>query len=105
MAQTPARRRSKRRRTARPRKSKTQLKRQRSIAHFAGLAAQTSPHVLRLYRRGLLAAPLGVDQTTIWRWRKSGVLPPLIQVGSVRGWTQEMIEGVLRQRPTTEVTP
>jgi predicted DNA-binding transcriptional regulator AlpA len=95
----------KQRRNAKPRKSETQLKRQRSIARFAGLAAQTSPHPLKLYRRGLLAALFGVDQCTIWRWRKNGTLPPPVEIGSVVGWTQEMIEPLLKQRPAAEATP
>jgi excisionase family DNA binding protein len=31
-----------------------------------------------------LADRLGVSDTTIWRWRKNGMLPPLVKMGRAR---------------------
>lgn len=57
------------------------------------------PHPLRIYRTTRLARLLSVDVTTIWRWRKSGVLPPPVEIGpGVRGWTEEQLKDFLDQR-------
>jgi predicted DNA-binding transcriptional regulator AlpA len=52
-------------------------------------------HPLRLFRPTRLARLLGVDPSTIWRWRKTGVLPPPVEIGGIIGWTEEMLRDVL----------
>jgi predicted DNA-binding transcriptional regulator AlpA len=56
------------------------------------------PHPFRLYRTERLAELFGVDRATIWRWQKSGVLPPFVEIGGVRGLTEEQVAQVLAQR-------
>lgn len=54
-------------------------------------------HPLRLFRPTRLARLLGVDASTIWRWRRDGVLPPPVEVGGITGWTEEQIREVLHK--------
>lgn len=57
---------------------------------------------LRLIRTNRLAKLLDVDQSTIWRWRQTGVLPEPIQIGGVRGWLQPQLEELLaKSQPKT----
>jgi predicted DNA-binding transcriptional regulator AlpA len=57
------------------------------------------PHPLRFYRPGRLAELLDVDDATIWRWRKSGILPPPSEISpGIRGWTEEQIRELIEQR-------
>ncbi len=51
-------------------------------------------HPLQLFRVGRLAEIFDVDPSTIFRWRKEGVLPPFREVGGVRGLTGEQITEV-----------
>jgi hypothetical protein len=61
-----------------------------------GKAAVIGDHPLQLYRPGRLARLLDVHLTTLWRWRKDGLLPPPVQVGpNVRGWTYEQVAHLL----------
>lgn len=55
-------------------------------------------HPLRLYRPRRLAHLLDVDESTVWRWRKSGVLPPPVEIGGVRGWTEAQLQAVFARR-------
>jgi hypothetical protein len=52
-------------------------------------------HVLQLYRPGRLAQIFDVDESTIFRWRKSGVLPEFVEVGGIRGLTGVQVQAVL----------
>jgi predicted DNA-binding transcriptional regulator AlpA len=56
------------------------------------------PHPMRLYRTTRLANLFGVDASTIWRWRKAGVLPPPIQIGGVHGWTEAQLQPLMQAR-------
>lgn len=69
----------------------------------AGARASTRPYrdnePLRFYRPKRLAALLGVHLTTVWRWRKLGILPPPIELSpGVRGWTERQIGEVIDAR-------
>ena len=55
------------------------------------------PDALRLYRPSRLAALFDVDQSTIWRWRKDGTLPPFTQVGGISGLTEEQVAEVIER--------
>lgn len=57
------------------------------------------PHPLRLYRVGRLAELFDVDRATIWRWRKSGVLPLFVKIGGIEGLTEQQVQKLLEQRP------
>jgi predicted DNA-binding transcriptional regulator AlpA len=61
-------------------------------------SSAASSHPLRLFRTGRLAALIGVNESTIWKWRKSGVLPPPIQIGSIHGWTEEQVRELYARR-------
>jgi predicted DNA-binding transcriptional regulator AlpA len=61
--------------------------------------ARGEPHPYRLYRVTRLAALFDVDYSTIWRWKKSGVLPPpAVQFPGFEAWTEEQIKQVIEQR-------
>jgi excisionase family DNA binding protein len=36
-----------------------------------------------------LADRLGVSGTTIWRWQKNGILPPLVKLGRIRLYPED----------------
>jgi predicted DNA-binding transcriptional regulator AlpA len=53
-------------------------------------------HIIRPKR---LAELFDVNMTTIWRWRKAGVLPPPVQIGpGIKGWTEDEIAELIEQR-------
>jgi predicted DNA-binding transcriptional regulator AlpA len=54
----------------------------------------------RFYRIGRLAELLDVDPSTIWRWYvREHILPPPIELSpGVRGWTEDQLEELFRQR-------
>lgn len=56
------------------------------------------PNPFRLYRTERLAELFDVDPSTIWRWRKSGELPPPVEIGGVHGWTEEQLREVIERR-------
>ena len=51
-----------------------------------------------IFRPQRLSELLDVDRSSIWRWRKSGVLPPPVEIAGIRGWTFAQIEHLLAQR-------
>jgi hypothetical protein len=53
---------------------------------------------LKLIRPGRLAQLWDVDPSTIWRYRKDGILPPPVQVGCIEGWTEDQLKAVMRPR-------
>jgi hypothetical protein len=53
---------------------------------------QPNPH--RFYRVARLAELYDVDRVTIWRWRKSGVLPPFAKVGSIEGLYEAQLPSI-----------
>ncbi len=59
-------------------------------------------HPLRIYRPGRMADLLDVDPSTIWRWRRDGVLPPPVKIGGIEGWTDEQVRAILAQREPSD---
>ncbi len=51
----------------------------------------------RLYRTGRLAKLLDVDPSTIWKWRQNGTLPEPIQIGGIKGWSEQQLEEIFAQ--------
>jgi hypothetical protein len=99
--QKPKNRRRSRR--AKPRKRQTiRQQRERRLARVA----EGPPHPFKLYRPARLAYLLGVDTSTLWRWRKAGLIEEPVQVGpSVHGWTGQQVARILKQQPAPEVAP
>jgi predicted DNA-binding transcriptional regulator AlpA len=62
--------------------------------------ARTS--TLRLIRPSRLAALLDCDRSTVSRWQQTGVLPPPVQIGGVRGWFEHDLRELLERRQATE---
>ncbi|MGE5305417.1 MAG: hypothetical protein ACM3TN_19075 [Alphaproteobacteria bacterium] len=60
--------------------------------------ARKESRTVLLFRPLRLARALDVDPSTIWRWRKSGVLKAPVEIGGVRGWTQQYVESLLADR-------
>jgi predicted DNA-binding transcriptional regulator AlpA len=61
--------------------------------------ASYQPHPLKIYRPHRLAALLDIDATTLWRWRKAGIVPPPVEIGpGIRGWTEAMVGEMLQRR-------
>jgi predicted DNA-binding transcriptional regulator AlpA len=56
------------------------------------------PHPFRIYRTERLAELFDVDRATIWRWRINGTLPPFVEIGGIRGLTEQQLGEVMRQR-------
>ena len=55
---------------------------------------------MRVLRVKELKDLLGVSRSTIWRWRRQGVLPPSRQFGpNVVGWLEEEINEWRNSRP------
>jgi hypothetical protein len=52
----------------------------------------------RIYRPGRLAELFDVDGTTIWRWSKNGTLPQFVEIGGIRGLTEQQVTELLEQR-------
>lgn len=51
---------------------------------------------LRLYRPSTVAELLSVDQSTLWRWRRDGLIEEPIKVGGIIGWTHEQLQRMLK---------
>jgi hypothetical protein len=56
---------------------------------------EAHPHPYALYRTGRLAELFDVDPSTIWKWRKTGVLPPFKEIAGVRGLTGKQLAKLL----------
>ena len=50
---------------------------------------------LKFIRVHRLARLLGVDQSTIWRWRRDGILPEPIKIGGIVGWPENQLLDLL----------
>ena len=62
-----------------------------SIEH--GPARQKSSRPKRYLREPDLRERYGVGRTTIWRWVKTGNLPPPVRLGpNVVGWAEEKLD-------------
>jgi hypothetical protein len=89
-----------RRKLPRPKQLSSQ-ERQRRVAERRKafwVAVAANPHPLRLYRAGRLAELFDVNDSTIWRWRKNGVLPKFAKVGGIEGLTEVEVARLLEQR-------
>lgn len=60
--------------------------------------SNSDAHPYRLYRPSRLAELLDVHESTIWRWRQRGILPPPVEIGGIRGWTDEMLRFLFSQQ-------
>ena len=53
----------------------------------------------QLYRVGRLAKLFDVDESTIWRWKQNGVLPPpAAKFPGFEAWTEQQIQQVIKRR-------
>ena len=76
-----------------------QVQRRASRAHpktIQATAFAANPH--RIYRPGRLAELFDVDDVTIWRWSRDGILPKYVEIGGIRGLTEEQVTQFLEQR-------
>jgi len=87
---------SSKRPAARRARRRQDISKSTSGEHQQTLQHDPNPH--RLYRPGRLAELFGVDRTTIWRWSRSGVIPPLVRVGGISGLTERQLQQVLSER-------
>jgi hypothetical protein len=55
-------------------------------------------HPLQIFRPGRICKLLDIDKSTLWRWRKQGILPPFVTVGGIEGLTGEQLQTLLAQR-------
>jgi predicted DNA-binding transcriptional regulator AlpA len=85
MARSPKSRRSSQRREAAP-------------AHASKPATSHNPSPYKIFRVSRLAELFGVDRITIWRWSKTGVIPPLVRLGGISGLTEDQVAHVLEQQ-------
>jgi predicted DNA-binding transcriptional regulator AlpA len=53
---------------------------------------------LRLYRTHRLAELLDVNPSTIWKWRRRGILPEPVHIGGVHAWTEAQLQAVFDKR-------
>ena len=62
-----------------------------------------APHPFRIYRTNRLADLFSVDESTIWRWRRDGILPEFTKIGGIEGLTGDQVADLLKVRkPDTE---
>jgi DNA-binding transcriptional MerR regulator len=67
------------------------------------MSKSVRPHIrlrgnpLRGYRTHRLAELLDVNPSTIWKWRKRGILPPPIRIGSIDIWTEAQLEALFKK--------
>lgn len=71
-------------------------KKRKRAARKQQLRTALADHPLRLYRPSRVAALFDVDQTTVWRWKRDGILPPPIEIAGVSGWTHEQLATLLK---------
>src|SRR5262245_57397480 len=66
-------------------------KRRRRKERRKQLQATLSVHPLRLYRPTTVCELLSIDPSTLWRWRRDGLIEQPIRVGTIIGWTNEQL--------------
>jgi predicted DNA-binding transcriptional regulator AlpA len=59
-------------------------------------------HPFKIFRIKRLTELFDCDASTVWRWQKSGLLPPPVRVGGIRGWTAEQIETFMKHREVAD---
>jgi predicted DNA-binding transcriptional regulator AlpA len=57
-----------------------------------------NPNPYKFYRVGALAQLFSVNRSTIWRWRRSGILPPFVKFGSLFGLTESQLAEVIQRQ-------
>ena len=58
---------------------------------------------MSIYRPNELAALLGVNKSTIWRWIQAGSFPRPIKLGSrLTGWPVAVVDEWIATRPVTD---
>ncbi len=68
--------------------------RQRRDQNFAA----SGSHPLKVYRVKRIAELFDVHESTIWLWRKNGILPePKFKAGKIEGWTHDQLLGLFKQ--------
>ncbi len=83
-------------RTEEGRQRFNEIQRQHRAARRQRLRAAVANDPLRLFRPSRLAALLDVDEGTIWRWKRDGILPPPIEIAGVTGWTLMQVQELLK---------
>ena len=69
-----------------------------SISKIARVRFNHTPYPFRLYRVGRVAKLFDVDKSTVWRWKKTGVLPPPAAIfPGFEAWTEEQIQEVIKR--------
>jgi hypothetical protein len=63
-------------------------------------AFEDSPSAFRIYRKRCILQLLDIDQSTWWRWRQQGrVPPPAFKVGKIEGWTADQLRALFGKAP------
>jgi predicted DNA-binding transcriptional regulator AlpA len=61
------------------------------------LIFEKSPY--RIYRKKRLCELLDIDNSTLWRWRRQGILPePAFKAGGIEGWSEEQVASLFKQK-------
>jgi predicted DNA-binding transcriptional regulator AlpA len=82
-------------------KAKSKKHASRSAAHSPGPQIKPTSR-MKFIRVSRLARLLDVDQSTLWRWRRDGVLPPPVRIGGIVGWPEHQLLDVLAKHQTSE---
>lgn len=54
---------------------------------------------LKIYRPNRVCELLDIDVTTLWRWRKEGLLPePAFKLGRIEGWTEQQLAALFKEQ-------
>src|SRR4051794_12791008 len=51
----------------------------------------------KLYRVNRLAEIFDVNESTIWRWRQRGLLPAFVEIGGIKGLTEQQLAEVIER--------
>jgi predicted DNA-binding transcriptional regulator AlpA len=66
-------------------------------SHKASQAEVEATSPLKIVRPSRLARLLDVDPSTLWRWRKEGILPPPVKIGGISGWPEQQLRQLLER--------
>ncbi len=77
-------------------RQRREAEKRRKQANREKRRATIADNPLRLYRPGTVAELLSVDQSTLWRWRRDGLIEEPIKVGGIIGWTHEQLQRMLK---------
>ena len=60
---------------------------------------QFSVNPYKIYRPKRLCELLDIDSSTLWLWRKRGIVPePAFRAGKISRWTEEQVAALFKQR-------